>query len=868
MKSIGSLYFAGLCIVSLLTACGGGGSGSENVQSGSNQPASEQIQIVGAGIKGPLAFADAKIYLLDPTFPEFYDVNSPISSAITNASAQITGLSVPADSQPPYVLTIGGNSSIDLNTGKAPVINTLVTVITADMLSGNKPIYTTPLTTLAFHMARHDSNSATSTKEFVSKLYNAAPQVSSFFSIDPTVYIDIFSSPLVINASTVTVAEQKEAVHHRAALEAFAAKIYDLSLMLENISTDVIIDRLALDLQSDGVIDNAANGTIIGGIDTTIINQKPLEMTIPNTTYQVNDIIALMSEERILIGTSTESKFLVDEITLPTAAAPTPVAPTPVAPTPVAPTPVAPAPVAPTPVVPAQTTTFPLDLRNAVPEEASISVNVEKPENSTTATIRISAIDADHQNEGELIINGNPPVALFGAQGISTNNTISANITISTPESYWNNGNNSLKFRHTSSGGFVIESLSVTFQVPSTNINKPILALSINNLNFGTQDIGGMSNELSVSLNNTGSAPFSLSSISISTDFIENNSCSNFIPVGGNCTFSISFIPSSEGTISGALVISDNTDTYSISLTGVGNTSAASAPVATPPTNTVLYVDFENHPGGTYTKQNAMQDFNANESTEGIVIVDTDIVSDPSSNPSRGKVMRVTHRANRAGSEGGFRFKARFPPADEYYMAFDIFIPDNYELIAAEKMPGLMYGTLLDASHAYEVLPTPEGVKAFSVMHQLLGAEPYSGLGENKFSSYVYDADVVMRDIIFDTATPETNVTSGSNPPDAQTLWRMPKGQWVRIEQRVKQNTATSTDGVGDLRDGIIQEWVNGQLMVDSRRRFRSVNTMRIDGIFMYSYYGGDPTDAINRPAQTQFEYYDNFIVSTSRITR
>ncbi|NOY16066.1 MAG: hypothetical protein GXP23_03850 [Gammaproteobacteria bacterium] len=298
------------------------------------------------------------------------------------------------------------------------------------------------------------------------------------------------------------------------------------------------------------------------------------------------------------------------------------------------------------------------------------------------------------------------------------------------------------------------------------------------------------------------------------------------------------------------------------------NTATTADPVVTPSAEAVLYVDFENHPGGPYTKQNAMQDFNANESTEGIVIVDTDIVSDPSSSPSRGKVMRVTHRANRAGSEGGFRFKARFPPADEYYMAFDIFIPDNYELIAAEKMPGLMYGTLLEASHAYQAVPVPEGVKAFSVMHQLLGAEPYAGLGENKFSAYVYDADVVMRDIIFDTATPETNVTSGSNPPDAQTLWRMPKGQWVRIEQRIKQNTATATDGVGDLRDGIIQEWVNGQLMVDSRRRFRSVNTMRIDGIFMYSYYGGDPTDAINRPGQTQYEYYDNFIVSTSRITR
>ncbi len=55
--------------------------------------------------------------------------------------------------------------------------------------------------------------------------------------------------------------------------------------------------------------------------------------------------------------------------------------------------------------------------------------------------------------------------------------------------------------------------------------------------------------------------------------------------------------------------------------------------------------------------------------------------------------------------------------------------------------------------------------------------------------------------------------------------------------------------------------------MVDSRRRFRTVNTMRIDGIFMYSYYGGNPSDPINQPSKTQVEYYDNFIVSTSPIT-
>jgi hypothetical protein len=35
----------------------------------------------------------------------------------------------------------------------------------------------------------------------------------------------------------------------------------------------------------------------------------------------------------------------------------------------------------------------------------------------------------------------------------------------------------------------------------------------------------------------------------------------------------------------------------------------------------------------------------------------------------------------------------------------------------------------------------------------------------------------------------------------------------------------------------------------------------------MYSYYGGKAGDPINQPSQTQYEYYDNFIVSKSPIT-
>jgi len=258
-------YLAGLFIVSLLTACIDNGSDSNTTT------ASQNIPIIAAGIKGPLAFADAKIYQFDPSFPGFYDESSPLSSAISDQFAEINGLSVPRDSQPPYILSIGGPDAVDLNSAMAPVISTLVTVVTKDMLNNGRPVYATPLTTLVFHMARHGAGTTVNARNFIDRLNDAASRVGATFAISPDVAIDVFSSPVIINDDTNTLSRQEEAVHHRAALEAFATKVHALARPNQGTSADDIIDLVAMDLQSDGVIDNKASGTTIGDIDSVLL---------------------------------------------------------------------------------------------------------------------------------------------------------------------------------------------------------------------------------------------------------------------------------------------------------------------------------------------------------------------------------------------------------------------------------------------------------------------------------------------------------------------------------------------------------------------------------------------------------------------
>jgi hypothetical protein len=117
--------------------------------------------------------------------------------------------------------------------------------------------------------------------------------------------------------------------------------------------------------------------------------------------------------------------------------------------------------------------TVPVDLRGGTPEQASRTINTNKPAGATSAIITLTTYDADFPNEGELLINGNTPVALFGPSGTSGNDQNSADISFSTPASYWRNGDNTLLFRHTRTQGYVIDAVTVSFEAANNTNTAP-----------------------------------------------------------------------------------------------------------------------------------------------------------------------------------------------------------------------------------------------------------------------------------------------------------------------------------------------------------------------------------------------------------
>ena len=101
-----------------------------------------------------------------------------------------------------------------------------------------------------------------------------------------------------------------------------------------------------------------------------------------------------------------------------------------------------------------------------LPEEALFTLDINKPSAAGgTATLILEVFDADTPDEGEVEINDNGSVQLFGDQANWKNDRKTLPITFPTPAEWWNDGANSLRFIHNRTGGYRVENASVEFGI-------------------------------------------------------------------------------------------------------------------------------------------------------------------------------------------------------------------------------------------------------------------------------------------------------------------------------------------------------------------------------------------------------------------
>jgi hypothetical protein len=106
----------------------------------------------------------------------------------------------------------------------------------------------------------------------------------------------------------------------------------------------------------------------------------------------------------------------------------------------------------------------------------------------------------------------------------------------------------------------------------SGNSIGPVVNLSSGSLSFGNQVVGTVSASQFLTLTNTGTISLAISSIVANGNFSQTNTCGASVGVGGSCTITVRFDPSTTGVRTGAISITDNAGppTQSIRLSGIG----------------------------------------------------------------------------------------------------------------------------------------------------------------------------------------------------------------------------------------------------------------------------------------------------------
>jgi Beta-propeller repeat/HYDIN/CFA65/VesB-like, Ig-like domain/Cep192 domain 4 len=102
------------------------------------------------------------------------------------------------------------------------------------------------------------------------------------------------------------------------------------------------------------------------------------------------------------------------------------------------------------------------------------------------------------------------------------------------------------------------------------------LSVSPTLLTFATQIVGQTSSSQTVQLANTGTTAVTISSIIMTGDFAETDTCGNLpavLNVGTSCSISVTFTPTASGTRSGTLTIKDDAinGSQGVALSGTGN---------------------------------------------------------------------------------------------------------------------------------------------------------------------------------------------------------------------------------------------------------------------------------------------------------
>ena len=110
-------------------------------------------------------------------------------------------------------------------------------------------------------------------------------------------------------------------------------------------------------------------------------------------------------------------------------------------------------------------------------------------------------------------------------------------------------------------------------QYQLTGTGLAALATSPSRLTFASQKVGTTSNPQTVTVTNNQTTTVTISSITVSGDFTQTNTCGTSLAAGASCAMSVTFSPTKTGTRRGTITITDTAygSPQTVSLTGTGS---------------------------------------------------------------------------------------------------------------------------------------------------------------------------------------------------------------------------------------------------------------------------------------------------------
>ena len=122
------------------------------------------------------------------------------------------------------------------------------------------------------------------------------------------------------------------------------------------------------------------------------------------------------------------------------------------------------------------------------------------------------------------------------------------------------------------------------FVAKMSSANSPGIAMVPQTLDFGDQTVGVRSSAETVSIINEGTAPLSITAITLTAPFTESDNCTggNISPGGGTCTLTVWFTPTATGAATDSITITDNASgsPHTLTATGTGVTAATAVTVS------------------------------------------------------------------------------------------------------------------------------------------------------------------------------------------------------------------------------------------------------------------------------------------------